>query len=292
MISTRSAPGPALPLKRDITLAYALTFVVAVLIAVESAAGILLGSIRLYGVDPATATSVSVSAAGVLVPGFLAHDAFNFLVGLPVLLVTVWLARRGSLVGLLLWPGALFYVLYSYALYLVGAPLNLLFLPYVALVAISAFTTIGLVASIDGDSVRQRLAGAIPPRAIGGLLVVLALMTAGQDATGAVTTALASIVPVDPMAHRVWIVDMAIEVPAVLTGGVLLWRRESLGYLAVAGLLLQYGMTPVGLAAIMVLHAVSTGSPLDPGTPIALLVFAAAAFMPLGLVIRGLASVR
>lgn len=67
-------------------------------------------------------------------PGFLAHDGFNLVVGLPILLGSLWLARRGSLIGLLLWPGALFYVLYTYALYVVGAPFSALFLPYVALV--------------------------------------------------------------------------------------------------------------------------------------------------------------
>jgi hypothetical protein len=33
------------------------------------------------------------------------------------------------------------YALYTYALYLVGAPFSTLFLPYVALVAVSAYTT-------------------------------------------------------------------------------------------------------------------------------------------------------
>ena len=41
---------------------------------------------------------------------------------LPILLGSMWLARRGSLAGLLLWPGALFYALYAYVPYLVGAP--------------------------------------------------------------------------------------------------------------------------------------------------------------------------
>ena len=45
-------------------------------------------------------------------PGLLGQDAFNLVVGVPLPLGLLWLARRGSLVGLLLWPGALFYVLY------------------------------------------------------------------------------------------------------------------------------------------------------------------------------------
>jgi hypothetical protein len=276
----------ALPVRRDLTLAYALTLVVAALVALVSAAGLALGPAGLYGVDPKAAAGIVASAAGVLVPGFRAHDGFNLAVGLPVLLGALWLARRGSLAGLLLWPGALFYVLYTYALYLVGAPFGALFLAYVGLVVLSAYTTIGLVASVDREAVRSRLAGVVPARAGGGVLVALALLTLGQDAAGAAVAALAGAGSVDPVARHVWTVDLVVEVPAVLLGGVLLWRRAALGYVAGAGLLLQFGLTPVALAAIMALQPWLTAAPIDGGTIAGVLVFAAVPFAPLVFFVR------
>jgi hypothetical protein len=276
----------ALPVRRDLTLAYALTLVVAALVALVSAAGLALGSAGLYGVDPKAAAGIAASAAGVLVPGFRAHDGFNLAVALPVLLATAGLARRGSLAGLLLWPGALFYVLYTYSLYLVGVPFGPLFLIYVLLVVLSAYTTIGLVASVDGEAVRSRLAGAVPARAVGGVLVTLALLTLGQDAAGAAVAALAGARAVDPVARQVWTVDLAVEVPAVLLGGVLLWRRAALGYVAGAGLLLQFGLTPVALAAIMGLQPWLTAGPIDGGTIAGVLVFAAVPFASLAFFVR------
>ena len=139
---------PTLPIKHDLTLAYLVSFAIAVLMTVASLAGLAFGSAGLYGVAPRL---VQVSCGG---------DVANMVVGLPILLGLMWLARRGSLVGLLLWPGALFYVLYTYTLYLVGAPFNTLFLAYVALVTLSAYTTIGVVASVDGEAVRQRFKSA------------------------------------------------------------------------------------------------------------------------------------
>src|SRR5664280_923484 len=180
-----------LPLKRDLTLAYRASGLIALLMVVVSVGGLAWGSPSLYGVAPNRALGVSASSAGVLVPGFLVQDVFNLAVGLPILVGVLWLARRGSLIGLLLWPGALFYLAYTYVHYLVDAPFSALFLGYVAVVALSAYTTIGLVASIDGDTVRQRLAGAVRPRLVGGVLVGLALLTVGQDGGGAVATALA-----------------------------------------------------------------------------------------------------
>jgi hypothetical protein len=80
-----------------------LSLLTASLLVVTSVAGLLLGRRGLYTPDPRT------------LPAFLGQDALTLAVGLPLLLASVWLARRGSLRGLLLWPGVLFYVAYSYA---------------------------------------------------------------------------------------------------------------------------------------------------------------------------------
>ena len=151
-----------LPIKGDLAIAYRLSLAVAVLLGGVSAAGVASGRTGLYGSDPTHASGVATSTAGILVPGFFAHDLFNLAVALPLLLATLWAARRGSTVGLLLWPGTLFYVLYTYTQYLLGAPFGPLFLAHILLVVVSAYATIALLASIDGDGMRRRLAGPYP----------------------------------------------------------------------------------------------------------------------------------
>jgi hypothetical protein len=239
--------GP--PVARDLTLAYLASLLVAALMAVASAAGILLAPAGLYGRDPA------------LVAVFAGQDAANLLVGLPILLGSVWLARRGSFAGLLLWPGALFFVLYTYALYLVGAPFNALFLLYVGLVVLSAYMTVGVVAGTDGDAVRVRLARA-PARTVGGVLVGIGLLaTAGLMAP--VITALGDPSSVDPLLHARWVVDFAVGNPVLLIGGVLLWRRTGLGYATAAGLLFLSGVNGVAFAVGAALGALLTATPID-----------------------------
>ncbi len=44
--------------------------------------------------------------------------------GLPILLGSMWVAHRGKLIGLLLWTGALFFVLYNYLAYVIALPLS------------------------------------------------------------------------------------------------------------------------------------------------------------------------
>jgi hypothetical protein len=75
-----------------------------------SLAGIFLGTRGLYG-DPERALGPRASTAGILVPGLLGHDVFNLVLGLPTVLLTWQLTRRGSRAALLLRPSALFYML-------------------------------------------------------------------------------------------------------------------------------------------------------------------------------------
>lgn len=278
--------GGTLPVRGDLDTWHAASLAVAALVAVVGVAGLLLGSMGLYG-NPVGALGPTPSTAGVLIPGWLGHDAFSLFVALPLLFGTVWLARRGSLAGLLLWPGALGYLLYSYVIYAIGAPFSGLFLLDVVLVALTGLTTIGVVAAIDRAEARERLVGSVPARPLACLLVLLALLTLGQDGAGVIATAAGGAAPADPAARAVWAADLTLEVPLMLLGGVLLWRRAALGYVAGAGLLLQYGLTPVALAFGLALKAVVAGSEVDWGTVAGVLVFAAVCFTSLAFFIRG-----
>lgn len=244
-----------LPIKREVTLASLCSGLVALLLSVASLAGLLDGS-HLY---PASQVS-----------GNTGTDALNLVVGLPLLLGSMWLARRGSLIGLLCWPGALFYILYVYTFYLLGVPFNALFLPYVALVTLSAYTLIGLVASFDGQAVRHRLSGGVPVRTTAGLFLLLALLFLTVDVVQVVTT-LASRASVNSTTYASWCTDCTVQLPALFVAGLLLWRREALGYVAAPGLLLQGGVLNAGYALVLAFQAIFAAAPLN--APFVALVF-------------------
>jgi hypothetical protein len=244
-----------LPITRDLSLTYAVSLAVALLVAVAAIAGLLFRT-TLYPTDE-------------LILAYLPVDAFHLVVGLPILLGSMWLARRGKWVGLLCWPGALLYMLYSYITNLVGVPFGVLFLPYLLLVTLSAYTTIGVVASIDGEAVRRRLTGVVPARTAGGILVGLTGLFVVINIANIVTT-LANQPASTPDLMPVWIADFLTVIPTCLIGGVLLWRRKALGYVAGAGLLLQYGLLFFGLLPVMVFPALYNASAID-GVGIALM---------------------
>ena len=262
----------SLPITRHLTLAYVLSLVVALLMSAASLAGLLFQS----AVYPTDAMRRS----------FVPTDVVNLLIGLPILLGSLWLARRRKLIGLLCWPGALFFVLYNYATYLVAVPFNALFPAYLALVTLSAYTLIGVVTSIDGAAVRRRLMGAVPARTAGGILAVIALLSAVRQ-IAVIVTALTSQTPVTSLEVAQWIADLAVGMPPLLVGGFLLWRREALGYVAGVGLLLVGSMLFIGLIPVMVFQALASVAPIDVVGIVIVLVAGSICFIPFALFVRG-----
>lgn len=277
--STESAGSqPAgLPITQDLSIAYLLSLIIALLMAFASLAGLLYQSV-LYPSDE-------------LLLSFVPSDAFNLAVGLPILLGSMWLARRGLLTGLLCWPGALFYVLYMYIPYVLAVPLNVLFLPYLVIVILSAYTLIRILASIDGDWIRQRLSGFVPARISAVILIGLAILIIVRQ-TALAVNALTSRTSVGTIELSTWIADLMVAAPMLLIAGIQLWRRRALGYAAGAGMLLGYGVLALSVIPFFVSQARRTASPLDAGGLVAILVMAALCFIPLAFFVRCAASDR
>jgi hypothetical protein len=261
-----SPPG-TLPITRRLTVVYALSLVIALLMAVVSAAGLLY--------------QTAVYPTEELRSWLVANDIYNLVVGLPLILVPVWLTRRGKLFGLLCWPGALLYVLYVYVSYVIGVPFGALLLPHLVLATLSAYTLIGLIVSIDGDAVRQRLMGTVPARATGGILLGLAILILLRE-IALIVTAVSSRSPVSPPELAQWIDDFIVGCPPLIVVGLELFRRKALGYVGGAGLLLAYGVLSLSLVPIMV-----SASPIDVGGIVLVVIMAALCFAPFAFFVRG-----
>ena len=85
-----------------------------------------------------------------LLPQILGQDLITLVLGVPLLLGCVKLTQKGSLKGVLLWTGLLFYFAYSYYFYVVGVRFNTLFLVYIAIVALSLYGLLALLNSTAG----------------------------------------------------------------------------------------------------------------------------------------------
>jgi hypothetical protein len=266
----------SLPIRTSLTAAYAISLVIGALMAVASVAGLLVQTV-VYPTDE-------------LLESFVPNDVVNLFIGLPILLGSMWLARRGKLVGLLFWPGALFYVFYTYLVYVLSMPLNVAFVLHLALLTSSAYTMISLVACFDGKAVQDRLTGAVPERAGGGVLAGFGILFFVR-AAGVMVNALISQTPINAAELALHVSDFLIA-PAWVIGGVLLWRRKALGYVTGLGLLFQASMLFIGLIVVLVLRPFITAAQFVLSDVLVVFVMGMVCFIPFGLFVRGAANPR
>ena len=131
-MNTYQESSPMLPFKGSLTLFYWISILIALLMTAAGLIGLL---------APET-----VYPDGTARESLLPNDVVNLAVGVPMLLLSMWLTHRGKLIGLLFWPGALFYPIYNYLAYLFALPHSILFVPLLALAVLSVYALIGLVA--------------------------------------------------------------------------------------------------------------------------------------------------
>ena len=180
------------------------------------------------------------------------QDFVSLVFGVPLLLVSTLLARRGSVRGLLAWLGGLGYVAYSY-LYIFGIAYNELFLVYLAVLVMSAHTLIRALIALDPLAVWASFGEATPTRSVArfltGFSVVLGALWGIQAVVSTVTGDVpASVTSSGHPTAVVFVLDLGLVVPLFWIGARMLRRGEPWGFV-LAGILLMKGITE-GLALL------------------------------------------
>lgn len=194
-----------------------------------------------------------------------ANDLVTLVLGLPLLVVAFWLARRGSLRGRLLLTGTLGFFLYTYMTMCFGAAYNQLFLVYVALFGLSLYAFILSLMSFDLATLPARFSDRLPRRGIAGVFgftaAFLALAWLGRVAA----TFAPGAIPVLENTTSMFIqaMDLALIVPLCVLAAVLLMRRSPWGYLLASVAVLKF--VTMGLAvSLMALNQARVGVAISP----------------------------
>jgi hypothetical protein len=196
----------------------------------------------------------------------VAQDFISWAVVLPTIIVSAWLARRGSDRGRLVWLGALVYLVYSYAIDAFVVRYNPLFLVYVALLGCALYALIGGLVTADMAGIRARFTERTPVRTVSGFLALLAVTFYVVWLSEAVPAALAGQTPLSVQengtpSNAIYVLDMAWILPACLIAAVTIARKTPLGY-TLAGALLSFTVLLVLAVLSMVVFMVRAGYPV------------------------------
>lgn len=262
-----------LPIKLNLNFVYINTIILVIIVLGVSIIGILFQ----HNLYPTYELSV----------GFVSNDILNLIVGIPIILITMVSAKRGNLIGLLCYPGALFYITYVYTTYLLGLPFNVLFIPYLFLVTVSIYTIIILIVSIDYDQVHQKIKGYVPIKTSGAILFTLAsLMIIYQ--TYSIILALINKSNVDQLMIAQWIVDLVFASPPVIIIGYFMMYRKALGYTLGISLLLFLSSLFIGVVPVLIIEAIRANSPIDVKGIIIVLISSMVCIIPLLFFVKGI----
>ena len=237
----------SIPLRQRPIIWYVLSLLIALLTATVSIASIL--------------NRATIYPSEELQQAFLTNDIINLILGIPILIGAIWFSWRGSWVGLLLWPGAIVFGLYNYVVYLFGMPFTVFFPAHLAIVTLSIFTSIGLIASIDSGEIKDALEGLVPEKISGGILTGFGLLFILLAFSGLI----------DPLVNNTLVMrtELALIVAdvivssALIIGGLLLWGRHALGYVCGLALLFMATMLFLGLILVLILQPLITSAPFS-----------------------------
>jgi hypothetical protein len=187
----------------------------------------------------------------VIAVGFRIGDTYALLVGLPCFLISLWLARRGSLRGRLLLTGTLAYLLYLYLSLGFGAAYNNLLLAYILIISLTLLGFFAAIRTFDTDGLARHYAANAPTHGTGIFLIVTgAILFLIWFLLSLLPALLAGTVPVELGSYSTiitFVVDMGILAPALVSGGWLLLRHDPLGCLMAPILLVFMDVLGLGL---------------------------------------------
>jgi len=198
----------------------------------------------------------------------IAHDVVMLALVMPLLIISLFLARRGSLKGRLLMTGILGFVLFTYLIYLTLPMYNRLYLLWIIAASTSFFALILTLLSFDLNSIKASFTDALPRKLVAGLIIIQGAMVAALWLQRILPSFINGSIP-PGIEHYTTLpvqgLDLAFPLPLSILAAILLLKREGAGYLlasAYTGFLLVLMPTLTAKVAGMMFIGVNPGPPL------------------------------
>jgi hypothetical protein len=212
-------------------------------------------TVSIYGQGLYKNDSVSMAAQA------KGQDIVTMIVGIPLLIVSLYLSRKGLLKGRLLLTGTLGYFLYTYISYSFLSMYNSLFLIDVMLMSVSFYAFTLSMMSFDIQNLSSHFNENLPVKFIGGFLIFTATAI-GMMWLGIIIPPLTNGTLPSSLEHYTTLViqamDLGFVVPTAIISGILLIKRKAFGYL-LASVVIIKASTMLTAISVMIIEQAYAG---------------------------------
>lgn len=220
-----------------------LVFLIAIVAVVATSFGILSESgPGTYTHESIRGETVKIYGKGIyqhmsaeLAPQGIAQDYVTLFLGVPMLLFSLFWARKGSIKGRYLLAGTLGYFLVTYLFYLVMGMYNMLFLGYAFLLGTSFFALSLVMISLNPIKLDKYFSRTTPTTLTGGFLIFNSIVIGLLWLSIVIPPLIdGSIIPPEVEHYTTLIVqglDLALLLPLSFVSGYLLIKQKLFGYL-------------------------------------------------------------
>ncbi len=184
----------------------------------------------------------------------MGQDLVTLLIGIPILLLSMYLVSKDSLRGGLIWMGTIFYFLYSYASISFLASYNQLFLVYVALFSLSLYTFVYGLVSLDTKTIKKSISPGKTAKIAGVFLIFSGALLAIMWIKMIVDSLLTGVAPAALENYTTLVIqalDIGIIFPATLIGGILIIKGKEWGYALVSILLIKASLLGTAIISMI-----------------------------------------
>lgn len=199
-------------------------------------------------------------SADVAIQG-IAQDYITLFLAIPLLLLSLFWARKGSLKGKFMLAGTSGYIFLTYLFYMNMAMFNQLFLVYVSLTGLTFFTLVLTLLSININQLPQVFNKPLPTKFIGGFLIFTASIIALLWLSVVVPPLIdKTIVPLSVQHYTTLTVqafDLSLFLPISFVSGLLLIRKHKFGFLMAPVYLIFLSLLMTALIAKIVAMALA-----------------------------------
>jgi hypothetical protein len=195
----------------------------------------------------------------------MGQDFSNVFFVAPVLLITAFLSAKGGRIAKIIWAGTMITNIYSYILYCFDVHFNELFHFYCIILGLSVYSLIFFCAKHFSLDFKAWFEQKVPVKAVGVFLLVIAAAFYSLWLSQSLPASIAGKAPADVTSNAlptspVHALDFSFFLPLVVLAGVLLIRKNRLGYFLAPMMLVFALITNVNIISLALVTMVKSGA--------------------------------